>query len=164
MSTKTSIGVYCDKAVYSVLLSDSGNIETLKVEKHEGRMRHFKFIKYLKDSTDVDLCVIYENDEAQPIINYIRREKKREYLAIDFSPIPDHPNYHENPDLPTLIRKLVYRKRQNDIMFSDEQAELKNQIEALGTGDEVVHMRTLDGFTLAFMAAAHGIFSLEDKS
>ena len=163
MSTKTSIGVYCDKEVYSVLLSDSGNIETLRVEKHDGRMRHFKFIKYLKDSADVDLCVIYENDEAQPIINYIRREKKREYLAIDFSPIPNHPNYHENPDLPTLIRKLVYRKRQNDVVFSENQVDLKNQIEALGTGDEVVHMRTLDGFVLAFMAAAHGIFSLEES-
>ena len=163
MATKTTIGVYCDKEVYSVLLSDSGNIETLKVEKLEGRMRHFKFIKYLKDMADVDLCVIYENDEAKPIINYIKREKKREYLAIDFSPIPNHPNYRENPDLPTLIRKLVYRKRQNDVVFSDDQAELKNQIEALGEGDEVVHMRTLDGFVLAFMAAAHGIFSLESS-
>ena len=163
MSTKTSIGVYCDKVVYSVLLSDSGNIETLKVEKHDGRMRHFKFIKYLKGLVDVDLCVIYENDEAQPIINYIRREKKRKYLAIDFSPIPNHPNYSENPDLPTLIRKLVYRKRQNDVVFSEDQVELKNQIEALGAGDEVVHMRTLNGFVLAFMAAAHGIFSLEES-
>ena len=163
MATKTTIGVYCDKEVYSVLLSDSGNIETLKVEKLEGRMRHFRFIKYLKDMADVDLCVIYENDEAKPIINYIKREKKREYLAIDFSPIPNHPNYHENPDLPTLIRKLVYRKRQNDVVFSDDQAELKNQIEALGEGDEVIHMRTLDGFVLAFMAAAHGIFSLESS-
>jgi hypothetical protein len=163
MATKTTIGVYCDKEVYSVLLSDSGNIETLKVEKLEGRMRHFRFIKYLKDMADVDLCVIYENDEAKPIINYIKREKKREYLAIDFSPIPNHPNYHENPDLPTLIRKLVYRKRQNDVVFSDDQVELKNQIEALGEGDEVVHMRTLDGFVLAFMAAAHGIFSLESS-
>jgi hypothetical protein len=163
MATKTTIGVYCDKEVYSVLLSDSGNIETLKVEKLEGRMRHFKFIKYLKDMADVDLCVIYENDEAKPIINYIKREKKRDYLAIDFSPIPNHPNYRENPDLPTLIRKLVYRKRQNDVVFSDDQAELKNQIEALGEGDEVVHMRTLDGFVLAFMAAAHGIFSMESS-
>jgi hypothetical protein len=163
MSAKTSIGVYCDKAVYSVLLSDSGNIETLRVEKHDGRMRHFKFIKYLKDLADVDLCVIYGNDEAQPIINYIRREKKRKYLAIDFSPIPNHPNYSENPDLPTLVRKLVYRKRQNDVVFSEDQVELKNQIEALGAGDEVVHMRTLDGFVLAFMAAAHGIFSLEES-
>jgi hypothetical protein len=163
MATKTTIGVYCDKEVYSVLLSDSGNIETLKVEKLEGRMRHFRFIKYLKDMADVDLCVIYENDEAKPIINYIKREKKREYLAIDFSPIPNHPNYHENPDLPTLIRKLVYRKRQNDVVFSDDQVELKNQIEALGEGDEVIHMRTLDGFVLAFMAAAHGIFSLESS-
>jgi hypothetical protein len=145
------------------MLSDSGDIQVLRVEKHDGRMRHFKFIKYLKDTADVDLCVIYENDEAQPIINYIRREKKREYLAIDFSPIPNHPNYHENPDLPTLIRKLVYRKRQNDILFSDEQENLKKQIGALGEGDEVVHMRTLDGFVLAFMAAAHGIFSLESS-
>jgi hypothetical protein len=71
MGTKTCIGVYCDQEVYSVLLSDSGNIETLKVEKHEGRMRHFRFIKYLKDMADVDLCVIYENDEAKPVINYI---------------------------------------------------------------------------------------------
>lgn len=161
MSAKTSIGVYCDKAVYSVLLSDSGNIESLKVEKHEGRMRHFKFIKYLKEQADVDLCVIYENDEAQPIINYIRREKKREYLAIDFSPIPNHPNYHENPDLPTLVRKLVYRKRQADVIIS-EPAELKEEIEKLCATDEAVHMRSLDGFVLAFMAAAHGIFSLEE--
>jgi hypothetical protein len=56
----------------------------------------------------------------------------------------------------------VYRKRQNDILFSDDQADLKKQIEALGVGDEVVHMRTLDGFVLAFMAAAHGVFSLEE--
>ena len=158
--SKTSIGVYCDKIVYSVMLSDTGNIETLKVEKHDGRMRHFKFIKYLKDLTDVDLCVIYENDEAQPIINYIRREKKKEYLAIDFSPIPNHPNYHENPDLSTLVRKLVYRKRQDDVLFSD-YTELQEKIEQICSTDETIHMRTLDGFVLAFMAAAHGIFSLE---
>ena len=158
--SKTSIGVYCDKIVYSVMLSDTGNIETLKVEKHDGRMRHFKFIKYLKDMAVVDLCVIYENDEAQPIINYIRREKKREYLAIDFSPIPNHPNYHENPDLSTLVRKLVYRKRQDNVLFSD-YTELQEKIEQICSTDETIHMRTLDGFVLAFMAAAHGIFSLE---
>ncbi|MDH3676936.1 MAG: hypothetical protein OEQ12_01385 [Nitrosopumilus sp.] len=160
--TKTSIGVYCDKVIYSVMLLDSGNIDTLKVEKHEGRLRHFKFIKHLKSLVDVDLCVIYENEEAQPIINYIRREKKRKYLAIDFSPIPDHPNYKENPDLPTLIRKLVYRKKLNDILFADNQKGLKNQIDELSV-DEVVHMRTLDGFVLAFMAAAHGIFTLDEN-
>jgi len=161
--SKTSIGVYCNKEVYSVLLSDSGNMETLKVEKLEGRMRHFRFIKYLKEIVDVDLCVIYENDEAKPIINYIKREKKRDYLAIDFSPIPNHPNYHENPDLPTLVRKLVYRKRQDDVLFSD-YTELQEKIERICLTDETIHMRTLDGFVLAFMAAAHGIFSLEDKS
>ena len=157
----TSIGVYCEKVIYSVLLSDTGAIETLKVEKHEGRMRHFKFIKYLKGLADTDLCVIYDNDEAKPIINYLRREDKREYLAIDFSPIPNHPNYKENPDLPTLVRKLAYRKKTDDVVFSAEQAELKNQIEALGEGDEAVHMRSCDGFVLAFMASAHGIFTLE---
>jgi hypothetical protein len=160
MDAKTSIGVYCDKVIYSVMLSDTGNIEVLKVEKHEGRLRHFKFIKHLKSLVDVDLCVIYENDEAKPIINYLRREKKRDYLAIDFSPLPNHPNYKENPDLPTLVRKLVYRKKQNDVLFSDDQIDLKKQIESLG--EEAVHMRTLDGFVLAFMAAAHGIFSLEE--
>jgi hypothetical protein len=161
MATKTSIGVYCDKEVYSVLLSDSGNIETLKVENLDGRMRHFKFIKYLKEMADVDLCVIYENDEAKPIINYIKREKKRDYLAIDFSPIPNHPNYRENPDLATLVRKLVYRKKLNDVLFSD-YTELKEKIEQICKTDKTIHMRTLDGFVLAFMAAAHGIFSLEE--
>jgi len=159
---RTSIGVYCEKVIYSVLLSDTGNIETLKVEKHEGRLRHFKFIKYLKGLADTDLCVIYENEEAKPIINYLRREGKREYLEIDFSPLPDHPNYRENPDLPTLVRKLSYRKKTGDVVFSEDQTELKNQIEQLGTGDEAIHMRTLDGFVLAFMAAAHGIFNLEE--
>jgi hypothetical protein len=46
-------------------------------------------------------------------------------------------------------------------VFSDEQSELKNQVEKLGAGDEAIHMRTLDGFVLAFMASAHGIFTLE---
>ena len=161
MSGNTSIGIYCEKVIYSVFLSDTGNIEILKVAKHEGRLRHFKFIKHLKSLVDVDLCVIYENEEAQPIINYIRREKKRDYLAIDFSPFPDHPNYRENPDLPTLVRKLDYRKKLNDVIFPEDQSDLKNQIEELGTGDQGVHMRSLDGFALAFMAAAHGIFTLE---
>lgn len=159
---KSCIGVYCEKLVYSVLLTDDGNIETLKVECHDGRLRHFKFIKYLKSLADTDLCVIYENDEAKPIINYLRREGKREYLAIDFSPLPNHPNYRENPDLPTLVRKLAYRKKTGDVVFSEDQDELKKQIEALGEGDEAVHMRSCDGFVLAFMAAAHGIFSLEE--
>jgi hypothetical protein len=158
----TSIGVYCEKVIYSVLLSDTGAIKTLKVEKHEGRMRHFKFIKYLKGLADTDLCVIYDNDEAKPIINYLRREDKREYLAIDFSPIPNHPNYKENPDLPTIARKLDYRRKQNDVVFSKDQTELKHQIELLGAGDKAIHMRALDGFVLAFLAAVHGIFSLED--
>ena len=162
MEGKTSIGVYCDKAIYSVFLSDTGNIETLKIAKHEGRLRHFKFIKHLKSLVDMDICVIYENEEAQPIINYIRREKKRDYLAIDFSPLPNHPNYRENPDLPTLVRKLSYRKKESNIIFPEDQSELKNQIENLGDGDEAVHMRQLDGFVLAFMAAAHGIFILEE--
>ena len=162
MNTKTSIGVYCDNTIYSVMLSDTGNIQVQKVEKHEGRLRHFKFIKHLKSLVDVDLCIIYENDEAKPIVNYLRREKKREYLSIDFSPLPDHPNYKENPDLPTLVQKLAYRKKLNDIVFSDDQTELKNQIERLGEGDEAVHMRSLDGFVLAFMAATHGIFILEE--
>ena len=161
MTAKTSIGVYCDKAIYSVMLSDTGNIETLKVERHEGRLRHFKFIKYLKSLVDIDLCVIYENDEALPAINYIRREKKRDYLTIDFSPIPNHPNYKENPDLPTLVRKLVYRKKLNDVVFSENQADLQEKIEKLCASDEAIHMRTLDGFVLAFMAATHGIFCLE---
>ncbi len=161
--TKTSIGVYCDKKVYFVLLSDSGDIQTLRAEEIDGRMRHFKFIKKKKKMIDIDLTVIYENDEAKPIINYIKREKKREYLAIDFSPIPDHPNYRENPDLPTLVRKLEYRKKQNDILFSD-YPELQEKIEQICSTSEAIHMRALDGFTLAFMAAAHGIFSLEESS
>ena len=161
--TKTSIGVYCDKKVYFVLLSDSGDIQTLRAEEIDGRLRHFKFINNLKKMIDVDLAVIYENDEAKPIINYIKREKKREYLAIDFSPIPDHPNYRENPDLPTLVRKLGYRKQQNDVLFSD-YPELQEKIEQICSTSEAIHMRALDGFTLAFMAAAHGIFSLEESS
>jgi hypothetical protein len=145
------------------MLSDSGNIETFKVEKLDGRLRHFKFIKHLKELVDVDLCVIYENDEAKPIINYIKREKKRDYLAIDFSPIPNHPNYKENPDLPTLVRKLVYRKKQNDVLFND-YPELQEKIERLYSSNETIHMRTLDKIVLAFMAAAHGIFTLEEST
>jgi hypothetical protein len=164
MNSKTSIGVYCDKVIYSVLLSDSGNIETLKVERHEGRMRHFRFIKYLKSLGDLDLCVIVQNDEAQPIINYVRREKKRPHLVIEYSPIPEQANYKENPDLPTIVRKLVYRKKLNDVLFSDDQLELKDNIEKLGTGEQAIHMRTLDEFVLAFMAAAHGIFTMEVES
>ena len=162
--SKTSIGVYCDKAVYSVLLSDTGNIEALKVEKHDGRMRHFRFIKYLKSLGDLDLCVIVQNDEAQPIINYVRREKKRPHLVIEYSPIPEQANYKENPDLPTIVRKLVYRKKLNDVLFSDDQLELKDNIEKLGTGEQAIHMRTLDEFVLAFMAAAHGVFTMEVES
>jgi hypothetical protein len=163
MAAKTSIGVYCDKKVYFVLLSDAGNIETLRAEEIDGRLRHFKFINNLKKIVDVDLAVIYENDEAKPIINYIKREKKRDFLAIDFSPIPQNPNYRENPDLPTLVRKLVFRKKQNNVLFS-EFSDLQEKIENLCKTDDAIHMRTLDGFTLAFMAAAHGIFSLEDSS
>ncbi len=162
MEGKTSIGVYCEMAVYSVVLADSGNIETHQIEKHEGRMRHFKFIKYLKGLGDIDLCVLVQNDEAKPIVNYVRREKKRAHLAIEFSPIPDQSNYRENPDLPTIARKLDYRRKQNDVVFSKDQTELKNQIELLGAGDKAIHMRALDGFVLAFLAAVHGIFSLEE--
>ena len=158
---RKSIGVYCEKGIYSVILSDSGNIETKKIEKHEGRLRHFKFIKYLKGLDDVDLYVIVQNEEAVPIINYLRREKKRAFLPIEFSPIPQQANYKENPDLPTIVRKLAYRKKLNDVVFSEEQTELKNQVEQLGEGDEAVHMRTLDGFVLAFLAAAHAIFTLD---
>jgi len=161
MEHKTSIGVYCDQGIYSVVLSDSGNIETHQVEKHEGRLRHFKFIKYLKGLGDFDLCVIVQNDEAKPIINYVRREKKRAHLSIEFSPVPEQTNYTENPDLPTIARKLDYRRKQNDVVFSEGQTELKNQIEQLGAGEEAIHMRALDGFVLAFLAAAHGIFTLE---
>ncbi|MCH7757288.1 MAG: hypothetical protein IIA19_02250 [Thaumarchaeota archaeon] len=162
MEHKTSIGVYCDHGIYSVVLSDTGNIETRQVEKHEGRMRHFKFIKYLKGLGEIDLCVIVQNDEAKPIVNYVRREKKRSHLAIEFSPVPQQTNYTENPDLPTIVRKLDYRRKQYGIVFSEDRSELKNQIEQLGGGEQAVHMRTLDGFVLAFLAAAHGIFSLEE--
>jgi len=126
-------------------------------------MRHFKFIKYLKGLGEIDLCVIVQNDEAKPIVNYVRREKKRAHLAIDFSPVPQQTNYTENPDLPTIARKLDYRRKQYGIVFSDEQSELKNQFEKLGAGDEAIHMRSLDGFVLAFLAAAHGIFTLEGE-
>jgi len=161
---KTSIGVYCDKAIYCVALNDAGNIETKAVTKHEGRMRHFRFIRYLKSFGDFDLCVIVQNDEAQPITNYLRREKKKPYLPIEFSPIAEQVNYKENPDLPTIARKLTYRKKLNDVVFSDDQMELKEKIEQLGTGEQAIHMRTLDEFVLAFMAAAHGIFTLESNS
>ena len=163
MEHKTSIGVYCDQVIYSVILSNTGNIETRQVEKHDGRMRHFKFIKYLKGLDEIDLCVIVQNDEAKPIVNYVRREKKRAHLAIEFSPVPQQTNYTENPDLPTIARKLDYRRKQYGIVFSDEQSELKNQVEKLGAGDEAIHMRSLDGFVLAFLAAAHGIFTLEGE-
>jgi len=161
---KTSIGVYCDKGIYSVVLTDSGNIQTQTQTKHEGRMRHFRFIRYLKSFGDFDLCVIVQNDEATPIINYLRREKKKPFLPIEFSPVPDQINYKENPDLPTVARKLAYRKKQNDILFAEGQMELKEKIEKLGVGDQAIHMRSLDEFVLAFMAAAHGIFTLEGES
>lgn len=158
---KTCIGVYCDKQVYSIILKDSGEIQVQTLEIHDGRMKHFRFIKYLKSVGDFDLCVIVHNDEGQPITNYLRREKKRPYLPIEFSPIPQQANYKENPDLPTIARKLVYRKRQNDIVFSEDQMELKAKIDALGGGDEAIHMRSLDPEVLAFMAAVHGVFTLE---
>jgi len=163
MEQKTIIGVYCDQGIYSVTLSNTGNIETRQVKKHDGRMRHFKFIKYLKELGEIDLCVIVQNDEAKPIVNYVRREKKRAHLAIEFSPVPQQTNYTENPDLPTIARKLDYRRKQYGIVFSDEQSELKNQVEKLGDGDEAIHMRSLDGFVLAFLAATHGIFTLEGE-
>jgi len=163
MDGTTSIGVYCDKVIYSVVLFDSGNIEVHQVEKHEGRMRHFRFIKYLKSLGETDLCVIVHNDEAKPIINYLRREKKRPYLEIEFSPIPNQPNYKENPDLPTIARKLEYRKKQNNLIFSEAQNELREKIEKLGSGDEAIHMRSQDEFVLAFMAGAHGIFTIEGE-
>jgi hypothetical protein len=158
----TSIGVYCDNAIYSVLLNSSGPIKTEKNEKHEGRLRHFKFIKYLKSLDHIDLCVIVQNDESKPIINYLRREKKRSFLPIEFSPLTEQPNYKENPDLMTLARKLSFKRRQSDVIFPPQQSELKNQIKSLGEGDEAIHMRTLDGTVLAWMAAVHGIFILDE--
>ena len=152
------MGVYCDKGIYSVLLNDSGKIETKYVEKHDGRLRHFKFIKYLKGFDGLDLCVIVQNDEAVPIINYLRREKKRPYLAIEYSPISNQTNYRENPDLPTIARKLDYRRKLGEVEFSGDQQDLEKQIESLGDGSQAIHMRSLDGFCLAWMAAAHGIF------
>ncbi|MDH3277056.1 MAG: hypothetical protein OEL77_03180 [Nitrosopumilus sp.] len=160
---KTCIGVYCDKAVYSVVLKDSGEIYTQTVTKHDGRLRHFRFIKYLKSFGDFDLCVIVQNEESQPISNYLRREDKRPFMSIEFSPISQQANYKENPDLPTIARKLSYKKKLNDIVFSDDQMELKRKIDELGSGDEAIHMRSLDPDVLAFMAAAHGIFT-EDSS
>lgn len=157
---KTTIGVYCDKVIHSIILTDLNAIQIKKVEKHEGRLRHFRFIKYLKD-IDFDLCIIVQNDESAPIINYLRREGKRQYLAIEFSPIPEQTNYHENPDLPTIMRKLVYKRNLDGIEYTKEHKELQDQIEQLGDGNEAIHMRTLSGPVLAFMAAIHGIFSLE---
>ncbi len=157
---KTTVGVYCEKGIYSTVLTDSGTIQTKQVEKHEGRLRHFKFIKYLK-SIDFDLCVIVQNEESVPIINYLRREGKRPYLTIEFSPIPEQTNYRENPDLPTIVRKLDYKRKTDGMDFSSDQKELQDHILQLGDGSEAIHMRTLDGFSLAFMSAAHGIFSLE---
>ena len=158
---KTCIGVYCDKQVYSVVLRDSGDIQMQTLDIHDGRLRHFRFIKYLKSVGDFDLCVIVQNEEAHPITNYLRRENKRPFLPIEFSPIPKQANYKENPDLPTIARKLVYRKKLNDLVFLDDHMELKAKIEALGAGEEAIHMRSLDPDVLAFMAAAHGIFTLE---
>lgn len=158
---KTTVGVYCDKGIYSCVLSESGTIQTRQVEKHEGRLRHFKFIKYLK-SIDFDLCIIVQNEESVPIINYLRREGKRPYLAIEFSPIPDQANYRENPDLPTIVRKLDFKRKQDGVEFASNQQELQDQIGQLGDGGNAIHMRELDGFVLGFMAAAHGIFILED--
>ena len=162
MNYKNAVGVYCDKVIYSVLLHSNEKIETKKVEKHEGRLRHFKFINYLKSLGNVDLCVIVQNDESKPIVNYLRREKKRPFLAIDFSPIPDQANYKENPDLFTLARKLAYKRKISDVIFPQENKELKDQIENLGDGGLAIHMRSLDGSVLAWMAAIHGIFTLED--
>ena len=157
--SKTTIGVYCDKRIYSIVLKESGAINTGPLEKNDGRLRHFKFIKYLK-SIDFDLCVIVENEESIPIINYLRREGKRPYLAIDFSPIPDPHNYRENPDLPTIVRKLDFLRKREDLFFSENQKELQTQIEQFGDGRKAIHMRMLNGFSLAFLAAVHGIFSL----
>jgi len=162
MNGKNSIGVYCEKAIFSVLLNSSGPIKTEKYEKLEGRLRHFKFIKYLKSLQNVDLCVIVQNDESKPIINYLRREKKRSFLAIEFSPLQGQSNYKENPDLLTLARKLSFKRRQFDLIFSPNQSELKNQIEILGDGEKAIHLRMVDGAVLAWMAAAHGIFILEE--
>ena len=158
--TKVTIGVYCDKKIYSVILTEPSAIQIKRVEEHEGRLRHFRFIKYLK-SIDFDLCIIVQNDESMPIINYLRREGKRPYIAIEFSPIPEQTNYRENPDLPTIMRKLAYQRKLDGIEFTSEQKELQAEIEQLGDGNEAIHMRTLNGFVLAFMAAAHGIFSLD---
>jgi len=164
MHHKTSIGVYCDKIIYSVLLSSTGNIETKNVEKHEGRLRHFKFINYLKSLGNLDLCVIVQNEESKPIINYLRREKKRPFLAIEYSPVLEQSNYKENPDLMTIARKLSYRKKLSSVIFSQEYKDLKSQIDNIGEGNEAIHMRSLDGNVLAWMAAIHGIFVLEDQS
>ena len=160
--SKITIGVYCDNGIYSILLTDSGKIETKKVEKHEGRLRHFKFIKYLKGLGILDLCVIVQNDESIPIINYLRREKKRPYLPIEYSPMQDQRNYRENPDLLTIARKLDYRRKLGEVIFSHENQDLQGLVEQLGDGTQAIHMRTLDEYVLAWMAAVHGLFSLEE--
>ena len=92
----------------------------------------------------------------------MRREKKRPFLAIDYSPIPDQSNYKENPDLMTLARKLAYKRKISDVVFSSEHSDLKIKIDNLGEGDQAIHMRSLDGIVLAYMAAIHGIFIFED--
>ena len=162
MNYKSIVGIYCDKMIYSVLLHSGEKIETKKAGQHQGRLRHFKFINYLKSLGNLDLCVIVQNDESKPIINYLRREKKRPFLVIDFSPIPNQSNYRENPDLMTLARKLAYKRRISDVVFSSEYSDLKNQIDNMGEGDQAIHMRSLDGNVLAWMASIHGIFILED--
>lgn len=162
MNLTKIVGIYCDKEIYSVLLHSSEKIETKKVEKHEGRLRHFKFINYLKSLGNLDLCVIVQNDESKPIINYLRREKKRPFLAIEYSPIPTQSNYIENPDLITITRKLAFKRKISDVIFPSEYDDLKNEIDKLGEGDEAIHMRTLNGFVLSWMAAVHGIFVTEN--
>lgn len=162
MNLTKIMGVYCDNGIYSVLLHSSEKIETTKMEKHEGRLRHFKFINYLKTLGGVDLCVIVQNDESKPIINYLRREKKRPYFAIEYSPIPSQSNYNENPDLMTIARKLAYKRKISDVIFSSEMDDLKKEIDALGEGGKAIHMRALNGFVLSWMAAAHGIFVNEN--
>lgn len=160
---KTVIGVYCEKKIYSVVLKDTGDITTESISEHDGRLRHFRFIKYLK-SLEFDLCVIVQNEEAQPITNYLRREGKRPYLTIEYSPIPEQVDYKSNPDLPTIARKLAYRKKLNSVVFSADQVDLEEKIEKLGSGEEAIHLRSLDEYVLAWMAGAHGLFTLEGQS
>ena len=63
---------------------------------------------------------------------------------------------------PTIVRKLTYRKKLTDVLFLEDQKDLKDQIEKLGFGDEAIHMRTLQKSVLAWMAAIHGLFCLEE--